>query len=786
MPPALLQRSIRLFLLGAATFTFSVSALAQTRSALLIGINTYSPQDSKGTSQNPLRNGQTGHAPDSRFGETIAWPNLQGPENDAATMAALLPQFGFSDIHQLKGAEATRAAVLAAIDKYVVNGPHSGDTVLFYFAGHGSQRFNSRSSKIDHLDETIVPADAYLGAFDVRDKELARKFNLAIDKGVRIIAIFDSCHSGTMARGAKVGVARWLPYDDRDAADGGDYGNGQIPQPRSPAQRGAIVISAALSTQSAEEIADDHGTVHGVFTSAFIRALRNSTSAWTASDLVNSTDALLKADGWTQEPTIEGPANRPLFGDFSIAGIHATVQAVEAPDKVTLNVGSALGLGTGSEFARANPATSLRATEIDGPASSTAKISSGEIRTVHSGDVFQIASLAVPDESKLTIFVPGVASDTEWGKLKEQVDTLRGGKNWSLVRDALEQLPTNLVYWTTAGWVSTVARGGTVSLGESLTSDAIAKTVRDGARVFVSMPPPQALIDALAHQSGISKGVIQISSSLAQSQYVLVGRSTHGAGTSAQFALLLPGVFGGFNPANLVRNRMDGRTVVCSTDSDMPLGTDWVATTFQAADLTSAANDLQSASLKLGRDRSWLRTEANNGDGYWPYRLVVTRPQHGQPLSSGLLSAGTEYEIRLVADPQQLSNQVVQPQYVYLFGLQCDGAGQLLYPSANLGGGAPLPLLSEDGGDQTYPSNIKIATLRVAPPLGFDTIVMLATQQRISDLGAFNYSGVVNEGTSRGTSNQLEELVRSISGQSRGVGVISATWSMQRVSVKSR
>jgi hypothetical protein len=292
------------------------------------------------------------------------------------------------------------------------------------------------------------------------------------------------------------------------------------------------------------------------------------------------------------------------------------------------------------------------------------------------------------------------------------------------------------------------------------------------------------LIDALRQESGVSKGVIEISSSLAESQYILAGRSS--GGTGAEFALFLPGVFGGFNPANLVRNRMSSKTVVCSTDSDMPLGSDWVQANLEPDGIPAAAGELQSAALKLGRDRSWLRTEANNGAGYWPYRLVISESHGDQPLGNGPLSAGTEYEVRLVADPQQLANRVVQPEYVYLFGLQCDGAGQLLFPPANLAGGAPLPLVSEDGGDQTYPSQIKIATLRVTAPLGFDTIVMLATQQRISDLGAFNYSGVVGPGGSRGSNNQLEDLVRSISGQSRGIGAVSETWSIQRLSVKSR
>ena len=50
-----------------------------------------------------------------------------------------------------------------------------GDRIVFYYSGHGSQRLDTLSSK-NHLDETIVPIDAWKGAKDIRDKELAIRF----------------------------------------------------------------------------------------------------------------------------------------------------------------------------------------------------------------------------------------------------------------------------------------------------------------------------------------------------------------------------------------------------------------------------------------------------------------------------------------------------------------------------------------------------------------------------------------------------------------------------------
>jgi hypothetical protein len=154
-----------------ALLSLPQAAPAQLKHALLIGINTYTPagRDASGSAEraaNPIPAGdKQAHHADSRFSGTVAWQNLDGPENDVKNMAAVLPQFGFKEINQLTGQNATREAILAAVDQYIIGEPKAVDTVLFYYAGHGSQRYNSKSSKLDPLNETIVPADAYKGAF---------------------------------------------------------------------------------------------------------------------------------------------------------------------------------------------------------------------------------------------------------------------------------------------------------------------------------------------------------------------------------------------------------------------------------------------------------------------------------------------------------------------------------------------------------------------------------------------------------------------------------------------
>ena len=90
--------------------------------------------------------------------------------NDAQAMADLLtsPKFGFpakpgGSAHQsrsarprpgvvvLPAAQTTRDGILAAMQKYLVDLPQRGDTVVFYDASHGSLRVNSKGNKLTVL-----------------------------------------------------------------------------------------------------------------------------------------------------------------------------------------------------------------------------------------------------------------------------------------------------------------------------------------------------------------------------------------------------------------------------------------------------------------------------------------------------------------------------------------------------------------------------------------------------------------------------------------------------------
>ena len=142
---------------------------------------------------------------------------LKACEADAHDMEALAKSRGF-ETHKLITAEATADAAIAALDDAAGKLGH-GDILLFTYSGHGGQLPDSNGDEEDRMDETWLLHDRQL----VDDELYALWAKCA--PGVRIAVFSDSCHSGTVARGAVEAVG-----EERVArsVDGGSQGEFRI------------------------------------------------------------------------------------------------------------------------------------------------------------------------------------------------------------------------------------------------------------------------------------------------------------------------------------------------------------------------------------------------------------------------------------------------------------------------------------------------------------------------------------------------------------------------------
>ena len=246
---------------------------------------------------------------------------------------------------------ATRTAILAALDA-AIDARKPGETLLFYFAGHGSRyRDDETFAQDTGYNGTILPFDARNpdgSPGDIFDVELKLRKDRAVAKGVYFVSIFDSCNSATATRDGAAGAARSVPEF---------VGALPLPPtllpPTSPDAPGGYWVHMAAAQDGEEAQETPSGAVGaraGVFTSALIDTLHapGMVSA-TFGDIIREVQLRVAQRGHAaQTPSAEGR----LTASFGARSRSAVLYAVRA-DKaaVTLAAGRLSGITAGSSFA---------------------------------------------------------------------------------------------------------------------------------------------------------------------------------------------------------------------------------------------------------------------------------------------------------------------------------------------------------------------------------------------------------------------------------------------------
>jgi len=337
------------------------------------------------------------------------WPDLRGAANDVRILTDMLVlRHGFErrSIVTLTNQQATRAAILRAIEEHLVRPARQGDVVFYYFAGHGAQVPNADSDEPDRRDESIVPADSRRGAPDIRDKELRPLFNRILDRGARLTLLLDHCHSGGGFRGGSLGMHARGIAPAPPIRDGRNYG------PR-PDERGALILASTQDLDRAWETYGDDGLVHGAFTWAWIGAMRDAVTGEAAQETFLRAQARLRVDRADQAPAMLGNAQARLQ---PFLGTHRRrdrlVIAVErvADGEVILQGGWAHGLTAGTELSPVgNRRSRVRVTRLLGLGRSVARTGSSAVHSssaIHAGALLEIVRWAPPPERPLRVFVP--------------------------------------------------------------------------------------------------------------------------------------------------------------------------------------------------------------------------------------------------------------------------------------------------------------------------------------------------------------------------------------------
>ena len=131
-------------------------------------------------------------------------PKLNGPRQDLPKMKSFLKDhWGFEEdaITVLQDADATADKIVAAIEEQLIEKTDTGDRIVIYYSGHGSQLPDDNGDEDDGLDETLSPVDTTEdGRNQITDDVFGALLERMSDRNVTVI--IDSCHSGTVSRSA--------------------------------------------------------------------------------------------------------------------------------------------------------------------------------------------------------------------------------------------------------------------------------------------------------------------------------------------------------------------------------------------------------------------------------------------------------------------------------------------------------------------------------------------------------------------------------------------------------
>lgn len=174
--------------------------------------------------------------------------------------------------------------------EWLVTGQKSGDSLFFSYSGHGSQERDPNGDEDDGMNETICPLD-FKSQGMIADDDLNRMLVNPIQKGVKLHAVVDACHSGSVMD---------LPYsasvnDQTNQA----FWRSEYSRPtrlyKGTAGGFVVSISASQDSQTAADTSRLSGNVStGAATYCFIQAIERRGSTMTYGDLLLSMDAALR------------------------------------------------------------------------------------------------------------------------------------------------------------------------------------------------------------------------------------------------------------------------------------------------------------------------------------------------------------------------------------------------------------------------------------------------------------------------------------------------------------
>jgi hypothetical protein len=236
--------------------------------------------------------------------------DLSGCVNDAHDWAQELTKRGF-DVELMLDGAATGDAMREAMRRRVRAG-ESGDVVVITYSGHGTWVPDADGDEPDRRDEALCPYDIGTAGPQL-DDEL---FDILSDRerGVRVVMVADSCHSGSVARlappaGPDARRVRFLPpsvfLSPAETARARALTRVASGRPR----QSALLMSGCQDFEFSYDATFD-GRPNGAFTYLALTALRELPPTATYRDWSAAIARALPSQDYPQTPGLQGSSSQ--------------------------------------------------------------------------------------------------------------------------------------------------------------------------------------------------------------------------------------------------------------------------------------------------------------------------------------------------------------------------------------------------------------------------------------------------------------------------------------------
>ena len=719
---------------------------SQTKHALLIGINEY-VQTSATPAAFVKERGDRG----------VKWSNLDGCVNDIKAINQIITsRYGFNknNITTLFDRQATNKSIKQELEN-LAKIANKGDIVFFYYSGHGSQVNNSLSYDETGKDQTIVPSDLY----DIRNKELSKYFNAILDKigpTGKLTSIFDSCHSGAVARGNPTTIqakSRDLPSVSFDFKDPTEYPKIE--------ERGALILSAAQRDQLAKETSDENGNAHGAFTYALLKALITAPLTESAEKIFMRVNISLKSSNLSQDPVLGGTDQRKkngLFGENTenLSGkIIVPILNILDVDDIVLAGGVELGLTEGTVLNKVNAKDTvlIKVTAILGIGRSKGELISGTLKQIKAGDFFEIKSIAMPNKPNLTVKIPVIElSFAELQNLITPFQELINNGYFTAVTNPIEEIPSVTILYENGQWKLNKSGNKNWETLPDLSQESLKKKISKNSNVLFQLPAFKDLASSLQFGPKTRNDAIALTNDSKKADYTLIGILKE-------------------NEINYawIKTEMMGSKAKSIT----PASTDF----FKVSDQIS--NSITEYAIRLGKINAWANLPSpTQEEGTFPYSLALLSKKDNKIIEgSTTLYGGESISLILKADSNALENWDGVKRFCYVFAIDPKGKTSLLFPPKNLGN----ELMPKRNKPFKLIENLGVKSYTIGEPFGLDIYYLLTSEVQIQDPTVFEADGVKNR-SANFNSNPLASLLENVGTKSRGIEEsIPTNWSVQKL-----